>query len=159
MDKTFLPFGGELQARYNIIGGEQPYTHIEWEWYFDTGILSGHSNSGNVKNLPTGALKIKTKGLTESYNAYVVLTVRDSAGNVIKAKSNVIPYESISGYFTKQPLVIPNGEEITIDYQIIGGSGSYDLTATWTTPCKAASGRAMPALICAAASLQTPCGG
>lgn len=132
INNPYIFFGDKITANYQITGGTKPYTIDECEWYFDNSDGSSYVHNEKLKGNSTGSLSYKLKKEYGIYNAYISLKLHDSAGNIFITKSNIVPVERIEVSFGKETIISEIGQPVTFSYYIDGGSGLYDVEATWT---------------------------
>ena len=132
LDKTSVPFGGDITASWAITGGVQPYEIVrtnwtifyDWEYENQFGVEYPIAGSGSDSLTVPGG----TSGQFEVF-------VNDAEGNRAQFYSEVFTITGspppILSEYSLNAHVITAGDTLTVDWQIEGGTPPYSLDLEW----------------------------
>lgn len=135
LDKSEVTPGESYTMKYHISGGVPPYTIVEASVY---GLSSLNIDNNGGGSISTNGLKPSNGSKQFKVQSWgydkelITLTVLDSAGTIYTGHSNTLEVDALRLYFNSDYYAWPMNEQLDIEYQIEGGSGSYNVVATWS---------------------------
>ena len=116
--------GEELTAEYEITGGSGEYTYLDFTWHE----AKQNSGSGTPVRDPSSTGKGKTIFVPRIDGiAYISIAVQDSVGNIKEYVSEKVVVHGVKIVLEVDKEEVAIGEELTVHYQVSGGSGVYSI--------------------------------